>query len=177
MDRYEMLENIKAHSVVVAKVAQLIARGLRDARINISLEKTIAGALLHDIGKTASLKSGKDHSEIGRQICLENHLEEIADIVWEHVRLKAYHFDGDYSEKELVYYADKRVNHDKIVSLENRLDDILERYGKIREGVSHAIRMNFEFCKKVEKKLFRPLLFSPDALPARAEMEKIGFHV
>jgi uncharacterized protein len=173
MDSYEMLENIKAHSVVVAKVARLMARGLREARIDISLEKTVAGALLHDIGKTASLKSGQDHSDIGRQICLENHLEEIADIVWEHVRLKAYRFDGDYSEKELVYYADKRVNHDKIVSLENRLEDILERYGKDREGISHAIRMNFELCKEVERKLFRPLHFSPEALPALAEMEKI----
>ena len=71
-----MLENIKAHSIVVAKVAHLIARGLLDAGLDISLEKTTAGALLHDIGKTASLNSDENHAEIGQQICLQNHLDE-----------------------------------------------------------------------------------------------------
>ncbi|MBW1705401.1 MAG: hypothetical protein JRJ86_09570 [Deltaproteobacteria bacterium] len=31
MDKYRMLENIKAHSIIVTKVAHLIASGLRDA--------------------------------------------------------------------------------------------------------------------------------------------------
>ena len=54
---------------------------------------------------------------------------EIAPIVGEHVRLKNYHLNGAFSEKEVVYYADKRVKHDRVVTLKERQDYIIERYG------------------------------------------------
>ena len=164
MDKYHMLENIKAHSVVVARVTRLIAQGLREAEVEISVEMATAAALMHDIGKTASLKSGQDHSEIGRQICLENHLDEIAPIVGEHVRLRNYALNGEYSEKEIVYYADKRVNHDKIVSLDERLAYILGRYGRSKKALARAIEMNFSLCEQVQEKLFKKLKFSPESL-------------
>ncbi len=174
MDKYEMLDHIKAHSLVVARIAHLLARVFRDAGFDISIEKATAGALMHDIGKTVSLKSGQDHSEIGRQICLRNHLDEVADIVGEHVRLKNYDLNSNCSEKEIVFYADKRVNHDKIVSLEERLEYILRRYARDQEELCDAIRENFELCKKVEKKLFSKMNFSTESLPHLAISEEIG---
>ena len=173
MDKYEMLKNIRAHSVMVAKVARVIVKGLKDAGLEISVKRTIAGSLLHDIGKTSSLNSGEDHAEIGRQICLQNNLEEIADMVGEHIRLKNYSLNGRYSEKEIVFYADKRVNHDKIVSLEERLAYLIERYGRNQEGLEDAIRMNFNLCKEVEKKLFAQLDFGPESLAPLAANEDI----
>ena len=152
----------------------MVVEIMRDAGFDISVEKAVAGALMHDIGKTFSLESSQDHSEIGRQICLQNNLEEIADIVGEHVRLKNYDLNGNYSEKEIVFYADKRVNHDKIVSLEERLDYILGRYGRDQEELCSAIRENFELCKKIERKLFSKLNFSVTSLPHLAENEEIG---
>jgi len=174
MDKYQMLEHIKAHSLVVATVAHLIAGSLKDSGIAISIEKVTAGALMHDIGKTSSLESGHDHSETGRQICFENSLDEIADIVGEHVKLKEYHLNGDFSEKEIVFYSDKRVNHDRIVSLDDRLSYILERYGGNNEERCRAIRDNFETCKEVEKKLFSRLNFRADRLEDLAGDEDIG---
>ena len=174
MDKYEMLGNIKAHSVVVAKVAHLIARELLKSGLCISIEKSTAGALLHDIGKTESLKSGLDHSEIGRQICINNHLDEIADIVGEHVRLKNYNMNDECFEKEIVYYSDKRVNHDRIVSLEERLAYILNRYGRDRQWLCRDIKENFELCKKIEIKIFKKLSFSPESLSFLVRDEKIG---
>ena len=168
MNKYRMLDNIRAHSVVVAKITRLIAQGLRDAEIDISVKIATAAALLHDIGKTASLKSGQDHSEIGRQICLKNHLDEIAPIVAEHVRLKSYSLNGKYSEKEIVFYADKRVNHDQIVSLNERLTYILERYGRDHDELRQAIKANFYLCEQVQKKLFNKLRFSPESLSRMA---------
>ncbi|UCF83688.1 MAG: HD domain-containing protein [Desulfobacteraceae bacterium] len=173
MDKYQMLSNIKAHSVVVAKVSRVISKGLRGAGLDISLEKTTAASLMHDIGKTSSLNSAEDHAEIGRQICLQNNFEEIADIVGEHIRLKDYKINGNYSEKEIVFYADKRVNHDKIVSLERRLAYLIKRYGRNQEGLEDAIRLNFDLCKKIEKKLFTKLGFSPEMLAQFAENEEI----
>jgi putative nucleotidyltransferase with HDIG domain len=173
MDKYEMLDHIKAHSLAVAKVAHFLSRTLLDAGIDISLEKATAGALMHDIGKTASLKSGQDHTAIGRQICLENDFYEIAEIVGEHVRLKNYNLNGRFSEKEIVFYSDKRVNHDTIVSLEDRLAYILKRYGKNHEELCNAIKANFGLCKEVETKLFNKLNFRADMLATLAEDEDI----
>ncbi len=177
MDKYEMLKNIKAHSVMVAKVARVIVKGLKDAGLDISDKKTIAGALLHDIGKTSSLNSGEDHAEIGRKICLQNNLEEIADMVGEHIRLKNYSLNGRYSEKEIVFYADKRVNHDKIVNLEERLAYLIKRYGGNQEDIEDAIKINFDLCKEVEKKLFTQLDFGPESLASLAANEEIELKV
>lgn len=164
MEQYGMLDNIRAHSIMVEKIADIIARQHIEAGIDISLEKITAGALLHDIGKTSCLNTSDDHSAKGRDICLQNNLYEIAEIVVEHVRLKNYQPDGEICEKEIVYYADKRVNHDVVVSLEMRLKDLLRRYGKNKELVCRRIRDNFNMCKDVEHKLFTNLRLKPEDL-------------
>jgi HD superfamily phosphodiesterase len=55
MEKYGMPDNIKAHSIVVEKIAFIIARGNIDAGFDISIEKVIAGSLMHDIGRTSAL--------------------------------------------------------------------------------------------------------------------------
>ena len=169
IDQYKMLENIRQHSIVVARIARLIACDLLDAGEVISLDKVTAAALLHDIAKTSCLHTKKDHAEEGRRICLQNGLEEIAPIVAEHVVLKKYPTSGHFSEKEVVYYADKRVNHHSIVSLEERLRYILERYGSNGKALRQRIADNFSLCKTLEKALFQKLPFTPDELPRRLE--------
>jgi len=169
MDRYEMLDNIREHSIVVAKIARLIGCELMAAGEPISLDTVIAAALLHDIAKTSCLVTKKDHAEEGRRICLQNGLEEIAPIVAEHVVLQNRIADVRFSEKEVVYYADKRVNHHSIVSLEQRLAYILERYGGNGRGLEQRITDNFNQCKALERALFRKLSFAPEALALRLE--------
>ena len=73
----------------------------------------------------------------------------------------------------IVYYADKRVNHDRIVTLDERMVYILERYGRNQEKYCNAIKENFDFCRKVEKKLFHKLDFGPNLLSHMAKNEKI----
>ena len=162
MTKYDMLENIKAHSIVVERIASLMARALREAGENLSLDLVTAGALMHDIAKTQSLKTKENHSVKGSEICLQNHLDEIADIVAEHVVLKSFSKEGPVLEKEIVYYADKRVNHDKIVSLERRLDYLIKQYGNGDERLIRRMGKNFDLCKQVESKLFSKLHFAPE---------------
>jgi len=171
MERYGMLENIRAHSIVVEKVAAIIAEGLMDEGADLLLEKVKAGALMHDIAKTLCLHTREDHAAKGKEICLQNHLDEIADIVGEHVRLKDYRKETPVSEKEIVYYADKRVNADAVVSLEERLEYLLERYGDGKAHRHHLIRDNFDLCKDVEVKLFSRLAFDPEDLARMIEKE------
>lgn len=164
METYGMLDNIKAHSLKVEQVASFIAKGIKDRGVDISLKKVSAGALMHDIGKTICLGSEKDHAEKGKEICLENDLKEIADIVEEHIRLKNFRNDDKISEKEIIYYSDKRVNHNKVVSLDKRMEYLLERYAKDDEYLKERIKENFMVCRKVENKIFSLLSFTPEDL-------------
>ena len=164
MKKYGMLENIKAHSIVVEKVAKTIATGINKAGHNISIEKVSAGALMHDIGKTLCLGSKLDHAEKGMEICIQNNFSEISDIVREHIRLNRYEPHSEIRAREIVYYSDKRVNHDRVVSLEERLKYLLVRYAKGKIALNRLIRENFINCKDVEKKLFSNLDFKPEDL-------------
>jgi uncharacterized protein len=165
MEQYHMLPNIKDHSIVVARVAGVITHGLINAGHALSLETVIAGALLHDIGKTACLDNDDDHAAKGLEICQALNLETIADIVAEHVILKNYAPENGFSEKEVVYYADKRVNHDQVVSLEERLAYILQRYGRNDEVRCLAIKKNYARCQDLEKRMFSFLAFKPADIP------------
>ncbi|MBE9521102.1 MAG: HDIG domain-containing protein [Proteobacteria bacterium] len=162
MEQHHMLPNIKDHSIMVARVAHIITNGLIAAGHELSPDKVIAGALLHDIGKTACLENNDDHAARGYEICLAHNLESIADIVAEHVILKSYALANGISEKEIVYYADKRVNHDQVVRLEDRLAYILERYGLNNEKRCLAIKKNYALCQGLEKNMFAELSFAPE---------------
>lgn len=164
MNMYEMPPHIRDHSIMVERIAAILTGALQETGVILSLETISAGALLHDIAKFICLGSGEDHSAKGMEICIRNGLDEIAEIVGEHVRMRNHRPEGPITEKEIVYYADKRVNHDAIVSLEERLEYLLERYGRGIQPVSRAIIENFEVCKQVERKLFARLRFRPEDL-------------
>jgi len=173
IDRFEMLDNIRAHSFKVGRVAELIIDGLKKAEKTTSSlparDFVIAGALLHDIAKTECIKTGCLHADRGDEICRDLGYPEIGEIVREHVILKEFtaklYQQGLFGAKELVYYADKRVRHDEIVSLDSRLDYIIERYGNSDPKREHYIRLNFQQAQELEVYLFNFLDFSADQVP------------
>jgi len=174
MDEYQMLTNIRHHSLVVAQVADVLFSGLEDgtqvtSRLNRQL--VITGALLHDIAKTPCLEEGCDHAALGGQICEEHGYPEVGAIVREHVILKdhdpARYRNGLFNEKEIVYYADKRVRHDEIVSLEDRLLYILDHYARDDQHLQKLIRENFKRCLLLENALFAVLPFKAEELEQR----------
>lgn len=164
MNTYGMLDNIMDHSFKVEQVARIIAEGIIKTNINISLKKVKAGALMHDIAKTICLGSPEDHAVRGMEICIENNFNEIAEIVGEHIQLKSYEPDNEVNEKEIIYYSDKRVNHSDIVTLEERLEYLIDRYAKNEKALVQRIEANFRRCREVEKKIFASLDFSPEDL-------------
>ncbi|MGX9726972.1 MAG: HD domain-containing protein [Candidatus Electronema sp. VV] len=174
MEEHGMLANIRAHSLMVARIAGLLATELRTKSSQPpDLQLCVSGALLHDIAKTPCLKSGCNHAKAGAELCRSLGFPEIAEIVAGHVvrpdfspeRLKA----GIFSPGEIVYYADKRVRHDQIVSLLERLDYILDKYGGCDARKQEGIRDNFRECKLLEEQLFSFLDFAPEELAERTE--------
>jgi putative nucleotidyltransferase with HDIG domain len=154
-DETKMRENIRAHSMRVADVACAIAANLKDeSRLDIDLVR--AGALLHDITKTRALESGEHHDISGGEFLRQRGCFATAEIVAEHVRLTAYNPDGPLLPKEIVHYADKRVLHDRIVTLRERIDDLMIRYGKSDEH-RNFIRQKLPDTLALEQKIRRYL--------------------
>lgn len=171
MDQYGMLSNIRHHSLVVARLAEQIHAGLCVAmpeRPRDDRDLVIFGALLHDIAKTPCLGGTCDHAKIGADICRQHHLPEIAAIVEQHVLLWDYddvrYRAGEFTAREIVYYADKRVRHNVVVPLDQRLEYILDHYGKGNPDRQRLIQENFRKCYTLEKHLFARLPFGADDL-------------
>lgn len=158
MEEYNMLPNIREHSLVVARVAEAVLANLAKSTDSLVLPEkalVITGALLHDIAKTDCLQNGGDHAEIGWEVCNTLGYGEIAEIVREHVRLFSYNEEsyrqGIFPAREIVFYADKRVLHNQIVDLPTRLEYILDKYGNSDADRHRIINLNFEKCRQLEK--------------------------
>jgi putative nucleotidyltransferase with HDIG domain len=173
MEQFAMLPNIRRHSLVVARIADLLVSCLEktsSAGQAPDRQLCISGALLHDIAKTPCLNEACNHATTGARICRELGYPEIAVIVEEHVILSDHDPDrysrGVFSAREIVYYADKRVRHDEIVSLDDRLEYILKNYGNNDARRYALIRENFSRCVELEQFIFRFIDFPPEQLGA-----------
>ena len=76
----------------------------------------------------------------------------IAEIVEQHVVLQNLNPQGRLEEREIIYYADKRVMHDKIVTIDERVHDLLQRYGD-GEEIRSLICQNKNLILAVESKI------------------------
>ncbi len=73
--------------------------------------------------KTLRVKyAGMHHADVGAAILGERGFDDVANVVRKH-RFTQIERGLDTWEEKLVYYADKRAKHDKIVLLEERLAD------------------------------------------------------
>ncbi len=130
-NKYRMPEHIRAHSEQVANVAIALAELGVQRGLDVSIESIASSALLHDIAKAYTIEFGGDHAWIGGSIVLsETGNPYVAQGVVHHV-----HWDWPV-DSELCFlplaiiYADKRVMHDSVVSLNERFEDLVVRYGR-----------------------------------------------
>ena len=139
MARFEMLPNIKDHSVKVCEVSLSIARAAKRCGVDVDLSLVEAGALLHDITKTRELKTRKNHALTGQTLLEELGYPRTARVVGEHIIPED---RGDrLTSAEIVAYADKRVLHDRAVSLGERFEYLLEAYRDIPNAIPHFAEM------------------------------------
>jgi uncharacterized protein len=158
-----MMEHIIKHSMMVCKVAEFLCSQLTKTFPALNIELAKSAALLHDITKTQSFTTGEKHSETGGLLLKNLGFQETGNIIRQHVFLDEYNDTLPVIEAEIINYSDKRVLHDLIVPLDERLAYIYERYVTHKEFIKH-----FDFMKNktymLETKLFSHLDFKPGDL-------------
>jgi uncharacterized protein len=163
MDDTGMPEHIKKHSFVVAEIALYLGHlcNQEEAFLNLSLLQ--AGALLHDIAKARTLLTGEKHAEVGACMVEQWGYSPVASIIRDHVNLDFARLNGPLSESLIVNYADKRVKHDRIVSLQDRFDDLINRYAATPEHRSW-LEKKLTLYESLEERIFGSLRIGPEYL-------------
>lgn len=159
----EMPDHIRDHSKLVCRVALVLTDGLIAAGIDVNRKLVRASALLHDITKPRSFKTGENHAQTGGQYLAELGYPEVGEIVRQHVMLDQYFAAATPDEAEVVNYADKRVLHDKVVPLDERMTYILHRYAGTKAR-QELLKQLWEQTRLLERRLFAHLNFAPDIL-------------
>lgn len=158
--KYKTPDHIVRHSTMVWKVGRVIADGLLRKDYVIDKRLVSSSCLLHDIGKYPSILEGtKYHDVRGKEILEEEGFPDEAHIVGRHVLLKDR--EGEpLSEKHVVYYSDKRVVHDRLVSLPERFEYLFDTYAKTQQARDWLQKMKDETLN-LEDRLFSLLDFEP----------------
>jgi putative nucleotidyltransferase with HDIG domain len=101
--------------------------------INIDCERMKIAGLLHDIGKDG-IAPDILHAENGYKILIEEGFDDIAKIIRVHTIAKESceieglcGYEPETIEEKLLTYSDCHIKHDKIVSFDERFDDVIER--------------------------------------------------
>ena len=162
--------NIFLHSRKVNAISNLLADKLSKAGIKIDKYLVDTGSLLHDIKKWHCLKS---------ENCSKGYHERHHYAAYNTLILMGYPFQARIALKHgldevlckkygltkwediIVYYADKRVNHDKVVTLDGRFEYLRKRYGSLSKGSMENINRTERPLKELEEKIFKRLDIKP----------------
>lgn len=159
----KMLDHIVVHSFQVCRVATFLVDHMKSYQLDLSRNLVQAAALLHDITKTRSFKTKENHAATGAQFLSKLGYPQLGHIVEQHVRLDTYFASQVPTESEIVNYSDKRVLHDRIVSLKERMDYILEKYVKGSEYRQQHLWL-WKKSEELESRLFSYVRFAPEDL-------------
>ncbi len=162
LEKYNTPHHIILHSKKVWQVGELIGEKVRN-HLEIDMDLLRASCLLHDIGKYPSIVGMKRyHDVMGEEILVAEGLPVVGNIIVQHVILRS-DVSVRVSEEHLLFYADKRVVHDNVVSLEDRFVYLIDTYGKTSEAVKRLLEMKEE-TKRVEDAIFAFIDFSPEEI-------------
>jgi putative nucleotidyltransferase with HDIG domain len=159
----KMMDNIILHSKQVGQVALFLTDRLNAVNFKLNRNLIFAAALLHDITKTRSITTGENHAKSGAEMILALGYPEVGDIIAQHVHLDHFCFHDPPNEAELVNYADKRVLHENVVSLDERMAYIVKRYVSTPDHMKRICDL-WKESQQLEQKLFGYLTIDADNL-------------
>lgn len=169
---YHSPEHIQSHMRVVTTLATKLANARQQIGDTVSVPLIEAAALLHDLVRTKEqwpflppwISTPLPHAEIN-YLLLRDEFPEVASVIHSHSLMSILDPTALSSwEHKIVYYADKRVNHSTVVSLEDRI-----ALGRERWNVTTETDRSTELIPllySLERELFTDLTIQPNNLHA-----------
>ena len=158
--KYHVPPNIVKHSLATAKLAVFLAKKLKEKNVAVDVELVERACLLHDVARICEVKES-DYNNIGITVTEQQrtawdklkteynaagHEDTAYELLKEQypvlaLTIKKHRYvsvldENDRPstwEEKIVYYADKRVMHERIVPLKERLDDAHQRNAHLRQ--------------------------------------------
>jgi molybdenum cofactor cytidylyltransferase len=112
--KFQMNGRIRAHSDKVAEVALSLAKALNKKGCGLNLKLIVAAALLHDLAK-----GSPNHAAVAAEALTELGYPTVAEVHRSHMDTRPL-FNQPISPHEVVCFADKLVQEDRIVPIEAR---------------------------------------------------------
>ncbi len=147
LEKYKTFDNIIAHTKAVNKVAMFLAEKIKSNGIDIDIAAVNAASLLHDIAKSTEIRAkengdGIKHAFRGCEILTLEGYPQLGQIIKKHELDSVLNslLEPKTWEEKIVYYADKRVNHDQIVSLNERIRYFNDKYvGQVEDRMDEIL--------------------------------------
>ena len=124
MEKYQMPENIAAHSRLVEKLALKTAALLAEKGVAVNTKLLSSACLLHDIARLEP-----NHAEAGAKLLLAEGWPETARLVSLHMDLPE-GFQPGTDSLSLLYLSDKLARKEKPVPLEKTISGLSERFSE-----------------------------------------------
>jgi len=204
MDEFGVPLHIRKHSLAVAKLGVFLAKKLKEKGISVDVDLVDRACLLHDILRICDLKeSGYDRYRQAitdkdrvkwrqlraryRNLCHEDAAFALLTDAYPELALavKRHRYAALLDEKDkpvtweekIVYYADKRVMHDKIVPLKERLEEAHRRNAAQRNCANQA-KLSTERIDaaifELEREIFDKIGLEPHEVTAGRNISRTG---
>lgn len=183
LNEFHTPQHVQDHCYQVARVARFLAGKLSQKGIPIDPEEMEVAGILHDIVRVVDFKTlpptlgneedqkfwkkirekyrGMHHAEAAGMVLKGRGEDRLADIIKRHGYSSIGIDSGPQTwEAKVLYYADKRVAHDDVVSLEERLNEGQKRYYP-DTPVTQEEMSRRQKVFALEKEIFSHLDFTP----------------
>jgi HD superfamily phosphodiesterase len=143
-----LLESNKSlydHCVAVAGVAVHLTDILNAAGCDINSRLVTAAGLLHDV-----LRSQPDHAAAAAQWLREAGYGRVADVVATHMNIRIQD-EAPFQAGEVIYLADKLVDGNRVVTLEERFGERQKQFAGVSEAGA-AVTARFQTALKIKER-------------------------
>ena len=187
-EQYKVPKHILKHCQKVHQASMFLAQRIKEIGAPINLPLVSALALCHDLFKAATfteLKPNKYHEEpyTSEEIAMWKKLREkyagkyegeiaseilkdqYPELAYSLMRVSDWKTENPSIEEMIVHYTDMRIMQEKVVSLLQRLEYLMERYPRPEEIWEQFLA----HLRKVERELFVYLDFEPQELAEALE--------
>lgn len=191
LDEFHTPINVRRHAELVARVAQQVGERLIAKGEIVDLQLLYEASMLHDLMRVVDFKDldrenmqedvteekwqtwntlrekykGQSHAVVAQEILTQRGYSEVANIIRKHCTSCILGFKSSSDlvtwEDKLLYYADKRVKHDKIVSMETRFQIGRDENGHLIKSLADSVEIEAR-ANDLEREIFE--IIGEDAL-------------